>query len=200
MSKTFSISKAINTGWKTTTKNLGFMLGAVVVAIILPQVVSAMFKPDAGLVATLWAGAVWVYSVVVGMGILKISLKFVDGQKPELADLFSTYPLFFKYLVAYILFALGTLLGLILLVIPGIWFAVRYQYFAMAVVDKELGPIEALKESARLTEGNVWRLIGLGLAFFGVLILGLLALFLGVFVALPVVWVGYAWVYRQLSK
>jgi len=87
-----------------------------------------------------------------------------------------------------------------LLIIPGIWFALRYQYFGMAIVDKNMGPIEALKYSGQITQGNALKLFGMALASMGVIVLGLLALILGVFVAMPVVYIAMAYIYRTLSK
>ena len=55
-----------------------------------------------------------------------------------------------------ILYGLIVLAGMILLVIPGIIWAVKLQYFSYFIIDKKLAPIEALKESSRITTGIKW--------------------------------------------
>ena len=200
--KSFSISQAIGKGWQLTTANLGFLLGVMVVAFVVPQIVQSVLinEMNPGLFGGLITLAAMAYSFIVTMGLYKVCLMLVDGQKPQFNDLFSQYPKLINYLVAGILFILGVALGSILLIIPGIWFALRYQYFGMAIVDKNMGPIEALKYSGQITQGNVLKLFGMALASMGVIVLGLLALILGVFVAMPVVYLAMAYIYRTLSK
>ncbi len=200
--KSFSISQAIGKGWQLTTANLGFLLGVMVVAFVVPQIVQSVLinEMNPGLFGGLITLAAMAYSFIVAMGLYKVSLMLVDGQKPQFNDLFSQYPKLINYFVAGLLFILGVALGSILLIIPGIWFALRYQYFGMAIVDKNMGPIEALKYSGQITQGNALKLFGMALASMGVIVLGLLALILGVFVAMPVVYLAMAYIYRTLSK
>ncbi len=43
--------------------------------------------------------------------------------------------------------------GLMLLIVPGIYLGLKYQFYGYAIADKGIGPIDALKESDRMTEG-----------------------------------------------
>lgn len=199
MSTTFSITLAIKKGWQVTTSNFGLLLGSFALVTIPPQIVSSIF-PSQSTLGGLVGLAVQVYTIIVSIGMLEVGLKLVDGKKATFSDLFNRYQLFFRYLGASILYILGVVLGLILLIVPGVWFAARYGFYAYVMVDKDLGLMDSLKESARITEGKVWQIIGLSLASLGVIMLGFLALILGIFVAYPVVWIASAWVYRQLSK
>ena len=64
-----------------------------------------------------------------------------------------------------VLSGIGVLLGLLLLVVPGIFVAVRWAVAApIAVVERE-GPTAALGRSAELTEGHRWAIFGLFLLF-----------------------------------
>ena len=44
-------------------------------------------------------------------------------------------------------------IGLILLIIPGIIVSLMFLFFAHVIVDREVGPIEALKVSKIITDG-----------------------------------------------
>jgi len=72
------------------------------------------------------------------------------------------------------------------------------MFATLIVIDQELGPFDAMKESMRLTEGHRWKLLGLNAAFVLVLFAGFLALGVGVLVAIPVIMVATAHVYRVL--
>jgi hypothetical protein len=69
--------------------------------------------------------------------------------------------------------ALGVALGLLLLVLPGIWLGVRWYLGAQAAVVDRLSPVAALRRSAELVRDRWWRTFGFlvvaGLAF-GVLV------------------------------
>ena len=49
-----------------------------------------------------------------------MSLRLSDKENAGYADLFSCFPLFFKYLIGSILYGLIVIGGLLLLIIPGI--------------------------------------------------------------------------------
>ena len=134
------------------------------------------------------------------MGLIKIALKFCDGQKGKFDDLFAHFHLFFKYLAGSILYSLITLAGTILLIIPGIIWGIKFQYFAYFIVDKGLGPIEALKASSAITQGVKWELFLFGLLLFLINLLGLICLIVGIFATIPTVIVAYAFVYRKLER
>jgi uncharacterized membrane protein len=88
--------------------------------------------------------------------------------------------------------------GLILLIIPGIIWAIKFSLCFYFVIDKGLGPIEALKASSRTTMGIKWQLFGFGILCGLINFLGLLCLFIGGFATYPTVLVANVLVYRQL--
>ena len=71
-----------------------------------------------------------------------------------------------------------------------------YPYF---IVDKRMGPVEALQASMRATKGSRMALLGLAVVSFLIVIAGLLCFVVGVFVAIPVVVVAWALAYRRLA-
>ena len=73
-----------------------------------------------------------------------------------------------------------TIVGMILLVVPGFVFLYAYSMgFYLMCDDPNLGPIEAMKLSRRLMKGNKWKLFTLHLSFIGwVALFGLITTFL----------------------
>jgi hypothetical protein len=69
-------------------------------------------------------------------------------------------------LVAYFLVVIIVGLGLVALIIPGIWLAVKLSMTFPAVVFERTGPFAAIGRSWALTKGNWWRVFGTLLVVF----------------------------------
>jgi hypothetical protein len=81
-----------------------------------------------------------------------------------------------------------TMLGFIMLFVPGIIVACRLAFVGYLVMDKNLDPINAVEESWRMTRGHGWTIFGMAILSFFIFIAGFCLLFVGV---LPAgVWVG----------
>ena len=83
--------------------------------------------------------------------------------------------------------------------VPGIIIAMGLAFVPYLVVERGLGPIDAIKESWRITKGHKWQLFLLVLALLGINLLGLLALVVGIFVAIPVTMIAFVHAYRTLA-
>lgn len=64
---------------------------------------------------------------------------------------------------ASFLFVLGLALGMILLIVPGVMFAIAFAVVAPVVVEERVGVIESFHRAAALTRGARWKIFGLGL-------------------------------------
>jgi uncharacterized membrane protein len=128
---------------------------------------------------------------------IHISLKFLDNEKPKYRDLVYYKPIV-NYFLASIAQGLIVLVGFILLIIPGIFFAIRLQYTCYLVIDKNLGPIEAIKTSWRITKQNAWNLFFFEIILALINILGVLLLLVGLFITVPLGMLANTFVYRKL--
>ena len=57
-------------------------------------------------------------------------------------------------------------IGLLLLIVPGIYILLTYCFYGLEIIDRGLGPVEALSRSAKITKGEKWNLLRLGLEFY----------------------------------
>jgi hypothetical protein len=145
----FSKREAISFGWKKMRENMGF-LGLVLLFTFLVSSGSTFFERylnDMSLLRNLYGMVFAVLTTIIQMGFLKIILKIHDEQEAEFSDLFSSFHLFFKYFIASILYGIVVAFGLVLLIVPGIILAIKYVFYDYLIIDKELGPLEALRES-----------------------------------------------------
>ena len=69
-------------------------------------------------------------------------------------------------IVAFFLVVVLVVLGLLALIVPGIWIAVKLSMVFPAVVFERTGPFAAIGRSWALTKGNWWRVFGTLLVVF----------------------------------
>src|SRR5205807_4769925 len=67
-------------------------------------------------------------------------------------------------IVTVALATIGAMVGLLLLVVPGIWIVVRWYFGAQVAVLEGVPPEQALRRSAQLTQGRWWPTAGALLA------------------------------------
>ena len=131
------------------------------------------------------------------MGIIAITLKFVDLEKPSFSDLFHTQSLI-NFILTSIISGVIVAIGFVLLVVPGVIFALKLQFAKYLVIDKNMGPVEAIQKSWNMTRKITWNLFLLGLLLMLINILGVIALLVGLFITIPLTMVANAFVYRKL--
>ena len=151
-----------------------------------------------GFLAFLFNIITGVLRVIISIGMIKIALKFLTDEKPEFMDLFRFQGNFWRMVGGSILYGLIVVAGFILLIVPGIYWAIKFQWYGYLIVDQKLGPINALKKSAKMTKTVKWQLLGFALVIAGINIVGFLCLFIGLFATVPTTLMAYASVYRKL--
>jgi len=209
--RTLSVGDCIRFGWETFKRRPWFLIGAFLLAMIIngiPSVVGPQpeFTPDGELLPqtlTTTDGIMLLLSIVVSVlvwvGLITFFLRAHDNvEGVQLADLWNPSP-FWRFLGAHILTGIVVSLGFLALVVPGVILALGLAFVPYLVVERGLGPIEAMKESWRITKGYKGQVGLLILALLGIVILGLLALGIGVLVAIPVAMLAMAHAYRALS-
>jgi uncharacterized membrane protein len=180
--------------------NIGFFLGLMIVVFVILVLPYASIFIENWIVSLFFSIAQYVLGIILQMGLIKIALKFCDNEKGTFADLFSIYPLFFNYLIGFILYVVIIGVGMILFIIPGIILAIQFQFFSFFIVDKGLSPIEALKKSSQITKGIKWDLFLFDLLIVIINFLGSLFLGIGLLITFPITLVSIAFVYRKLQS
>lgn len=202
MVKKFYWREAVRFGWTVMKNNIGFFIGFLLVARIIPiipDIIGVFVKKHSLILYIITNVASSVLYFIIEIGFIRIALKFCSNEKGAFNDLFSCAHLFFKYLFASILYFLIVIGGLILLIVPGIIWAIKFGFYGYFIVDKEIGPIESLKKSSGITRGVKWDLFLFGLLLTGINLLGVLCLLVGLFATIPTTMIATAFVYRTLK-
>jgi uncharacterized membrane protein len=198
----FSISEAFKLGWEMWKKRWGLLLGIAIFSLVLlgiPQILQS-FLPETAVFASLILGlAHLICGVIAHMGLLTIALKAARQEECIFIDFFSTLHLFPSYLWGQILFVLSVCLGLILLIIPGVVIALKFNLWPFFVLDRASKGVEALKLSNEAVYGNKWNLLLFALAAFILNLVGILCLGVGLLVTLIITNIAWASIYCKLT-
>lgn len=131
------------------------------------NIFQSLFKN--GAIASLLMIVGIVISLILAPMQTKTFLDSARGTKTTLAQVFEVgKKQAFNMLLLSLMTAIAIIVGLILLVIPGIIVAIKLWLAPYYLIDKGLSPTEAMKASWAATKGNtgkVWGIIGVGIVF-----------------------------------
>ncbi len=190
----------VRDAWATFKERSGFLMFTTLVIMVLGGIIGTVNSeltrsgaPLLGFIFSLFSGT------LLSMGITAFFLQAHDAiRSVHLGELWHPRPFFF-YLGVRILTGIAIVLGLLLLIVPGIMLALMFLFSSFMVIDRELDPIEAMKESARITYGYRFELLFLMLILLALNVLGVLALGLGLLVSIPVSTLALVHAYRTLE-
>ncbi len=199
----------ISIGWDQVKANLGTIFAGGFLAFILfaLAVVSVV-------------GIVFLVPVLMS-GFYRFLLNIRD-QEASISDLFSGFKNYFHAnfgMLMVVLLTMGpglvlsqmtpllvsdnsqTYLLAFLAVLPFIaWLSIRLEFSLLLLVDQEMGPFAAMKESWRLSQGNFWAMFFFRVLYNIVSYLGLFALGVGLVFAVPTTLLASVALYRQAIR
>lgn len=197
----FSKKEAIDFGFESAKKNFRYFVSVSLLVLVIyillqgyEKIVLFQHVPPLYFVVTI---LVWIFDVIISMGIIKITLAILDKKNPRVLDVFYTKPII-NYIIVSIIRSLIVLVGFIFFIIPGIIFAIKLQFAEYLVVDKDSDIMDSLRTSWEMTKGVKWNLFVLGILFGLINLVGLLCLLVGLFFTVPLSLMAQAYVYRKL--
>lgn len=201
MNNELSFRDALSTGWSITKSRFPLLLAYLGTLILLGAARFFIEKPidSMGVKAVLGIGF-QIVNWYLTFNALGVSLKLIDDKEVSYADFWLPQSNFWFYVLATLLYGLIIGVGTLLLIVPGIIFGLMFMFYGYVMIEKNLGPIEALKESKRLTAGAKWDLFLFSLLAIGLNLLGVLALLVGVLVTMTITFIAMAHLYRQRTR
>lgn len=198
-----NLSEIFSASWKLVKPHLvilaGLMFGYMVISVLL----SFALVPLAG-DALLGSLLVHILSLAIGivfsLGYIKNVFQALDGMEPQFSAYMVKLSQAGNYLLAGIIMGLLVGIGIILLIIPGIYIAMRLQFAMAYIIEEDADAIDALTRSWNLTKGHCLNLFLLFLIMIGLSILGMLLLFVGFFVTVPLIYMMYCYAFRKLVE
>jgi hypothetical protein len=188
-------------GWVKTRANLGPLMLLGGVGAFLALLHQALSHPGHDGLGNLLSLMVQVLQSLLAMVFMRSALALASDRPlqltPPRAELFSD---FFGYLLTSIVYGLIVGVGLVLLVVPGVIWAIRFGFATFLAIDAKLDPIAALRESSRITQGVKGPLLRFALLALCVNVLGAAAFGIGLLVTVPTTLIAAAEVLRRLQE
>ena len=217
--------KLIKDAWGSLKGFMGIFWLAFIIYLVISSIVSAVTglfvtpieqqiilqqatDPEASIASlfTPWAITGWAASQLLLMfittpltaGLYMIAIKHSVGA-PIRAEQVVKYfdkavPLFLTTVLMYVFIVIG----LVLFVLPGVYLMVAFMFALPLVVEKDMSPMEALSTSRKAVHHKWFNFLGLGFVAIVVIIIGMIALLIGLVWAIPVVSLAYALAYRDI--
>jgi uncharacterized membrane protein len=212
----FSIDQVIKQAWEILKQKWAFLVGLFAVVggvgagvtlvenVVSMTVQAAVKSNDSASLLTIFPLLVSLVAqliiIMMHIGLMKVAIKVVRGETAEIKELFSGKKYLIQYILASAVTSLITMFGLLLLIVPGVIWSLKYMFTTLVVVDEGLGFADAMAKSALMTQGIKWKLLGFSLAMAGLNFLGCLPLFLGLIITLPLTWLATYVLYTKLKE
>ena len=199
--KKFSPVEAIKFGWDMTIKHFSVWLPFAVVQFAAINLSRSSHAGTLGPVLAILALLLGLSHFVLVPASMKLALKSAAGEAPVLSsDLLPSAWLVVRLVGLMIILGILIVAGFIFLIVPGIIFILQYGFASWALIDRDLGPIEALSESKRLAKGSWWQIAGLIALLILINIVSSPGILWGiaVFVTMPLSVMATAYAYKKL--
>lgn len=209
--QTFSIKEAIKFGWEKTKKYwlhvITFNIIYFVIVFGMSTIVSTLgFDEVDPNVPLLLLGQILIAIItyILIYNLTKIYLNMSHNRHYKIKDLLKADTHILKnalrLFAVMILLSFATMLGLLLFIIPGIIIAIRFSMAYLILVEKDVDIIQAFRLSWRMTKDNVWKMLGLSLISFAIIIVGFIAFVVGIVPAAIIISFSQYYVYIKLSE
>ncbi len=156
MEPKFMISEVFGTSWKYTKSQIWVLVGLFIGYFILSSIISLFGMPAQGsMVGKIIVNLISaVISSAFMLGYIKNLFQTMDGEEPQFSAYGQQSRKIFTYLIASIIMGIAVAIGIFLLIVPGIYLAIRLQFYSAYIVEEDCGIIESLQKSWDLTKGH----------------------------------------------
>ncbi|ORW07609.1 hypothetical protein AWC15_19535 [Mycobacterium lacus] len=142
--------------------------------------------------------ALFVVAVYMHAGITTGCLDIADGRPVTIGTFFRPRNLGLV-LVTALLLVIGTTIGTVLCVIPGLIFGFLAQFAIAFAVDRSTSPVDSIKASFTTARSNIGGTLLSWLVQYAAVLIGELLCFVGMLVGIPVAALIQIYTYRKLS-
>jgi uncharacterized membrane protein len=191
-----SISQSFGYGWNQIKKYFLYLFLATVIGAIA-QIPTGLASDINDHVTAGWVflGIIsFLYSLllypIIAYGIDMFFLRAIRNENLDFKEIFSGFKNYVNIVLAHLLATALIILGFIFFIIPGFFLAVRLVFVPYLVMDRKLDPIKAVEKSWQMTYGHGWKIFGMGVISFFLIIIGLILMIVGVFFS--AMWIGSA--------
>lgn len=193
-------------GWRQMWKHF-LVLFLMVIVLAFAEIPLGAFAPDeenplSGVITfQVFAFLFWLLvSAPLEYGSLYVFLTAVKGGEPAITDLKIGFYYYVNVILARILVTAVVGIGIAMLIIPGIIFACKLSFVPYLVVDKGMDAVQAAKTSWKMTNGYSWTIFGAAILAIPIVIMGLVAMGVGILISIMWVSAAFATIYLRADQ
>jgi uncharacterized membrane protein len=195
------LREAVRFGWTTLQGNVGFLVLTLIVAVAVPSIIEwggdRVFESGGAQFLIQIISAL--VTATLELGLARIYLRYRDGEKPIFENLFDGVHRCHIYVAAMLIMGVAVVMGLVLLIVPGIIMMLRLWFVGFVLVDEKVGPLEAIQRSWDITRGYTRNLFAFFFLLLGINLLGAICLGVGLLGSVPLSGLAMAHIYRILK-
>lgn len=204
------VSSYLGRGWEIFQQNVGGFVGFLIIIFLINVAfgaVGGVLDPAANDpaseqmpsgISALLSVINSVISVPLNAGFYVVAFKLVKRRATTFSDFFRGFNYFLPLLLASIVTGIFILLGLLLLIVPGIYLAVAYSFTVPLILERKMDFWQAMETSRKLISKRWFSFFWLGLLVFLINIAGALACGLGLLVTVPLTYCTYVAAYENI--
>jgi len=185
-------------------KYASFVIGAMLTLYVLafvPQVYFFLRAPKNPTQKTdIISIILTVVQLFLTLGFTKVMLLLVQDAYVEVVDMFNNFRTFLSFFVASLLYNIAVLLGLFLLIAPGIFIAIRFQFFPYFIIEQGDSSFTALQKSYYLSQNLTLELFLFGITVVALNAFGVLLMGIGIIFTYPLTTMATAVIYKSLTE
>lgn len=171
------LGDCLKTGWGLFMQYPGGFVGFCLVYLLIQAVLHSV--PYVGALAS------FAVSTPLLMGNFIVCAKLLQGQPPEFRDFFQGFQYFLPLLLLSLIAGVFIAIGMVLLIIPGVYLIVAYMFASYLVVDRGLDFWPAMELSRRTVNLRWFSYFAFALLVVLLNLAGAIALGVGLLVTIP---------------
>jgi hypothetical protein len=173
----FNMEKYFSEGWALFRKIPGMLILYTLIVFVISGILGSI-----EIFGSLFTSAI---GPILGAGYFVVFRKMETTEKIEFGDFFKSFDDFVQLVILGVVVSIITVIGLILLVLPGIWFAVGTSFATMLVVLFRLEFWDAITYSVKIVNKKWFHFFALIILIVLLNVAGAIALGVGLFITIP---------------
>ncbi len=131
-------------------------------------------------------------------GMYMIVIKHSVGASIEVGELFNHFDKILPMFFLSVLMTFAVVIGFFLLIVPGIYLMIAFSFAMFLLIEKDMGPLQALSVSRKVVHFQWFQMAGLVLLCILICLAGIMALLVGALWAIPLAGLAITLVYRDV--
>ncbi|WP_294961813.1 hypothetical protein [Sulfurimonas sp.] len=203
MTYDFSIIGVLKEGFRRSDGVKMTFAGSVIIYAIIALFVNSLVEfifPYSEELISIYASSTveMLFTLPILIGIMILGVKHSREEELSIPSIFEYFGMIMPIMLAYVAMTVIISIGFVLLIIPGIYFAVSYAFVYQLIVDKGLNVWEAMELSRKTVTKQWFKFFGLSLLSGISILVSALPFGIGLIWSIPMVYITYGLLYHHL--